>query len=138
MLDVIRPTAGSIAILDRETRRDLLEIHRRIAVRSANGPAYGQYKPSPQGDHPRSAAADPRSEPQRKDVVTSMQPHVVWRHRLERVLTNQRRQGTHVVSLKRGHMAIEQSSIGIARAGRRSSVLTLLLASVPARAAASC
>lgn len=30
MLDVIRPTAGSISILDRDARRDVLEIHRRI------------------------------------------------------------------------------------------------------------
>jgi ABC-2 type transport system ATP-binding protein len=30
MLDVIRPTAGSISILDRDARRNVLEIHRRI------------------------------------------------------------------------------------------------------------
>src|SRR5260370_25818251 len=67
-------------------------------------------------NHLRTAAADAGSKPPGEYVVATRQPHVIWRHRLRRVLLNQRGQRIYVVALERSHAAVEQRALAPAQA----------------------
>ena len=77
-------------------------------------------------DHARALAADPRPEPPREDVVAAAQPQVERRHRLRRVLLDQRGERVDVVALERLDVAGEQRAVGSSSAGDGSVALTLL------------
>ena len=55
----------------------------------------------------------PGPEPPGEDVVAAAQPHVERRHRLDRVLLDQRRERVHVVALERLDVAREQLRVGL-------------------------
>src|SRR4029079_17624455 len=77
----------------------------------------------PGGDHARALAADPGPEPPGEDVVATRKPEVERRHRLGRVLADQRRQRLDVVALEGIHVALEQRAllvVELARGGGRA------------------
>ena len=61
------------------------------------------------GDHPRVATAAAGADPPAQDVVATGEPEVERRHRLRRVLVDQRRERVHVVALERRDVAGEQA-----------------------------
>ena len=71
-------------------------------------------------DDARPAAAVPRPNPPGEDVVAPGEPEVERRHRLRRVLLDERREGLHVVALERRRRSARRSSaIGRLDGGRR-------------------
>ena len=66
----------------------------------------------PRRQHARTSATDPRAEPPGEDVVAAGQPQVIRRHRLRRVLVDERRQRLNVVGLERPHVARQQLRVG--------------------------
>ena len=76
----------------------------------------------------------PGPEPPREDVVAAGEPEVERRHRLRRVLVDQRRERVHVVLLERRDVAAEELLVGARRRTARSSTASASLASSVARA----
>ena len=77
------------------------------------------------GTQAGAAAADPRAEHQPADVLVAPEPQLVRRHRLHRVLVQQRGERVHVVALEGVDVPAEQRLLLVVqrrRAGRRRDV----------------
>ena len=89
-------------------------------------------------DHARALAADPGPEPPGEDVVAAGEPEVERRHRLRRVLVDQRGERVDVVRLEGRDVARRAARGRARRARRRPGRRARPARASPARAAARC